>query len=63
MMLLNSLGKGGSSTLALCDLDTIIDMFCTQKSYSNESIISIISGNTEFLLKAPKCFLYGQVLI
>lgn len=60
MMLLNSLGKGGSSTLAICDLDTIIDMFCTQKSYSNESIIS---GNTEFLLKAPKCFLYGQVLI
>lgn len=60
MKLLNSSGKGSSSTSALCDLDTIIVMFCTQKSYSNETIVN---SKTEFLLKTPKCFLYGQVLI
>lgn len=59
-MVLSSLGKWGSSTPALCDLDTIIDMFCTQKSYWNENIII---SNTQFLLKTQKCFLYGQVLI
>lgn len=60
MMILNSSGKGGYSTPVLCDLDTIIEMFCTQKSYSNKNISS---SKTEFLLKTPKCFLYVQVLI
>lgn len=60
LRMFNSLGNGGSSTPVLCDLDTIPNMFSTQKSYLSESSIMT---NTQFLLKTQQCFLYRQLIL